>query len=99
MAAYDWQWVTTGRSSFRSATLPFHAKEESRRYRRCGDCSHRLRDAEPDNFTFRSWKRLRSLDTNDIIDINNSAGPQVVEIMPSDAAFCTQSCQPWQQAD
>jgi hypothetical protein len=48
---------------------------------------------------FCSWKRLRSLDTNDIIDINNSAGPQVVVIRPTDAAFWTQGCQPWTKAD
>jgi hypothetical protein len=36
------------------------------------------------------WARLRSLDTSDIID--NSDGPQVVEIQLSDKAFQTRGC-------
>jgi hypothetical protein len=44
------------------------------------------------------WARLRSLDTHDIIDNNISPGPQVVKIEPSDVAFVTQNCEPWQKA-
>jgi hypothetical protein len=38
------------------------------------------------------WARLRSLDTNDIIDNDNADGPLVVEILPSDKAFTTNGC-------
>jgi hypothetical protein len=48
-------------------------------------------DGEPDCY----WARLRSLDTWDIINNNNSPGPQIVEIQPSDKAFLTQNCAPW----
>ena len=41
------------------------------------------------------WARLNSLDTSDIIDNNNSTGPQVIEILPSDRAFQTRGCQQW----
>ena len=41
------------------------------------------------------WARLRSLDTSDIIDNNNSVGPQVVEILPTDKAFQTRGCATW----
>lgn len=41
------------------------------------------------------WARLNSLDTSDIIDNNNSSGPQVVEILPTDRAFLTENCQQW----
>jgi hypothetical protein len=44
------------------------------------------------------WARLSSLNTSDIIDNNNSSGPQVVEIQPSDRAFLTENCQPWSMA-
>lgn len=44
------------------------------------------------------WARLSSLDTSDIIDNNNSSGPQVVEIQPSDRAFLTENCRPWSMA-
>jgi hypothetical protein len=44
------------------------------------------------------WARLRSLDAWDIISNNNSPGQQVVEIHPSDAAFLTQNCAPWQKS-
>jgi hypothetical protein len=50
-------------------------------------------DGEPDCY----WARLRSLDTWDIINNNNSPGPQIVEIQPSDTAFLTQNCAPWQK--
>jgi hypothetical protein len=51
-------------------------------------------DGEPDCY----WARLRSLDTHDIINNNNSPGPQIVEVQPSDIAFLTQNCLPWQKA-
>lgn len=41
------------------------------------------------------WARLRSFDTYDVIDNNVSDGPQVVQILPSDKAFTTQSCGDW----
>lgn len=41
------------------------------------------------------WARLRSLDTSDIIDNNNSTGPQVIEILPTDRAFKSSNCQTW----
>jgi hypothetical protein len=45
------------------------------------------------------WARLSSLDTGDIIDNNNSNGPQVVEILPTDKAFLTKRCGTWQKTD
>jgi len=45
------------------------------------------------------WARLNSLNETHIIDSNISTGPQVVMIQPSDRAFLTRSCQPWQKAD
>jgi hypothetical protein len=44
------------------------------------------------------WARLRTLDTGDIIDNNVSDGPQVVRILPSDAAFITRDCGAWQKS-
>jgi hypothetical protein len=44
------------------------------------------------------WARLSSLNTSDIINNNNSSGPQVVEILPTDRAFLTENCQPWSLA-
>ena len=41
------------------------------------------------------WARLRSFDTNDIIDNNVGDGPQVVQILPSDKAFLTRNCGDW----
>ena len=41
------------------------------------------------------WKRLSSLDMSDIVDNNSSAGPQTVEILPTDKAFVTARCQSW----
>jgi hypothetical protein len=41
------------------------------------------------------WARLRSLNTSDVIDNNISDGPQVVGILPTDAAFITKNCGPW----
>jgi hypothetical protein len=43
------------------------------------------------------WARLNSLNPTDIIDNNISTGPQVVALQPSDKAFLTHSCQPWQR--
>jgi hypothetical protein len=45
------------------------------------------------------WARLNSLNPTDIIANNISTDPQVVEIQPSDTAFLTHSCQPWQKTD
>ncbi len=45
------------------------------------------------------WARLSSLNPSHIISNNISSGPQAVMIQPSDAAFLTRSCQPWQKAD
>jgi len=45
------------------------------------------------------WARLNSLNPTHIIANNISTGPQVVAIQPSDAAFLTHSCQPWQKTD
>jgi hypothetical protein len=44
------------------------------------------------------WARLNSLNTSDIINNNNSSGPQVVEILSSDRAFLTENCEPWKLA-
>lgn len=41
------------------------------------------------------WARLNSLDTSDIIDNNNSTGPQTVDILSTDRAFLTSGCQAW----
>jgi hypothetical protein len=45
------------------------------------------------------WARLRSFDTNDIIDNNVGDGPQVVRILPTDTAFMTRSCGSWHKID
>ena len=45
------------------------------------------------------WKRLSSLSGSDIIDNSMSSKPQVVQIDPSDKAFKTDGCQPWQMTD
>src|SRR5271169_4294517 len=45
------------------------------------------------------WKRLSSPKGSDIIDNAMSTKPQVVQIDPSDTAFKTDGCQPWQQTD
>jgi hypothetical protein len=45
------------------------------------------------------WKRLSSLNGGDIIENAMSLKPQVVEIDPSDKAFKTDGCQPWQKTD
>lgn len=43
------------------------------------------------------WERLDSLDPNHIIQNDISTGPQVVTIAPTDKAFSTRSCLPWQK--
>jgi hypothetical protein len=45
------------------------------------------------------WARLDGLDPDHIIKNEISADPQVVMIQPTDTAFVTHSCQPWQKAD
>ena len=45
------------------------------------------------------WARLDRLDPDHIINNEISTDPQVVTIQPSDTAFVTHSCQPWQKAD
>jgi hypothetical protein len=45
------------------------------------------------------WKRLSSPNGKDVIDNAMSRKPQVVEIDPSDRAFKTDGCQPWQKTD
>jgi hypothetical protein len=45
------------------------------------------------------WARLRSLNETNIIESNISTNYQEVIIKPSDRAFLTHSCQPWQKAD
>ncbi|WP_081263321.1 hypothetical protein, partial [Mycobacterium avium] len=45
------------------------------------------------------WARLRSFDTNDIIDNNVGDGAQVVRILPTDVAFMTRSCGIWRKID
>ena len=55
--------------------------------------------ASPEGASDCYWARLSSLNETHIIDSNISTGPQVVMIQPSDRAFLTHSCQPWQKAD
>jgi hypothetical protein len=45
------------------------------------------------------WKRVGGPSGSDIIDNRLSKEPQVVQIDPSDKAFKTDGCQPWQQTD
>lgn len=45
------------------------------------------------------WKRLGGGDGNPIIDNAMSKKPQVVQIEPTDKAFKTDGCQPWQRTD
>lgn len=51
------------------------------------------------NYPFCTWKRLSDLTGNmtAVIAIQNSAGPTFVTVEPSDTAFETLSCQPWQK--
>lgn len=41
------------------------------------------------------WARLRSLNTNDVIDNSVGDGQQVVAILPTDTAFVTRGCGTW----
>lgn len=45
------------------------------------------------------WKRMSNPDGGDIIDNALSKKPQIVQILPSDGAFKTNGCQPWQITD
>lgn len=45
------------------------------------------------------WKRIGGGDGNPIIDNAMSKKPQVVQIDPTDKAFKTDGCQPWQKTD
>ena len=61
--------------------------------------TYRSAGASPEGASDCYWARLNSLNETHIIDSNISTGPQVVMIQPSDTAFLTRSCQPWQKAD
>jgi len=60
---------------------------------------YRSAGASPEGASDCYWARLSSLNETHIIDSNISTGPQVVTIQPSDRAFLTHSCLPWQKAD
>lgn len=45
------------------------------------------------------WKRMSSPTGGEILDNAISKQPQVVEILPTDAAFKTRGCQTWQVSD
>ena len=45
------------------------------------------------------WKRLSGPNGKDIVDNAMTKKPQVVQIEPSDKAFKTDGCQPWQKTD
>jgi hypothetical protein len=45
------------------------------------------------------WKRVSGPDGKDIVDNAMTKKPQVVQIEPSDKAFKTDGCQPWQKTD
>ena len=57
--------------------------------------------AGPSNGSICSWARLNKLasitDMDAIIKNGNEMGPGFVTIEPSDVAFATQLCQPWQK--
>jgi hypothetical protein len=61
--------------------------------------TYRSAGASPEGASDCYWARLSSLNETHIIDSNISTVPQVVTIQPSDRAFLTHSCQPWQKAD
>jgi hypothetical protein len=42
-----------------------------------------------------NWARLRSVDTNDVIEGKKTSTPQVIMIRATDAAFLTQNCGVW----
>lgn len=45
------------------------------------------------------WKRVSGPNGTDIVDNAMTKKPQVVQIDPSDKAFKTDGCQPWQKTD
>jgi len=45
------------------------------------------------------WKRLSGPNGNEVVDNALSKKPQVVQIEPTDRAFKTDGCQPWQLTD
>jgi hypothetical protein len=45
------------------------------------------------------WKRLGGANGNEVVDNAISKKPQVVQLDPSDKAFKTDGCQPWQMTD
>jgi hypothetical protein len=45
------------------------------------------------------WKRVSGPNGNEIVDNAMTKKPQVVQIEPSDKAFKTDGCQPWQKTD
>jgi hypothetical protein len=45
------------------------------------------------------WKRLGGPTASDIVDNAMSKKPQVVQIDPTDTAFKSNGCQPWQNTD
>jgi hypothetical protein len=59
--------------------------------------TYRSAGPSPDGESDCYWARLNSLNPTHIINNNLSNGPQVVTIQPSDAAFLTHSCLPWQK--
>jgi hypothetical protein len=61
--------------------------------------TYRSAGASPEGESDCYWARLNSLNPTHIINNNISTGPQVVTIQPSDRAFLTRSCQPWQKTD
>ncbi|HEX5255323.1 MAG TPA: hypothetical protein VFW69_15885 [Mycobacterium sp.] len=59
--------------------------------------TYRSGGTSPDGESDCYWARLRSLKPTDIIDSGIGTEYQVVTIQPSDRAFLTHSCQPWQK--
>jgi hypothetical protein len=59
--------------------------------------TYRSGGASPEGESDCYWARLNSLNPTHIINNNLSTGPQVVTIQPSDTAFLTHSCLPWQK--
>lgn len=42
------------------------------------------------------WARLRTMDSNDVIQSRETSQPQEIEIQASDTAFLTRNCGTWQ---
>jgi hypothetical protein len=61
--------------------------------------TYRSAGVSPEGASDCYWARLSSLNETHIIDSDISTRPQVVMIRPSDRAFLTHNCQPWQKAD